>query len=209
MIACAEFFARIAYAVLKGQSPSNAIENVLKLDFSNQPIAELISQGIQSRDRETRETIAEFGQACNLEAGLPGAIHLITRYSGDFKAAMIENVMAGGDSSARGILAGVVLCAAQGMAATLTITPDKSVYQIGEQITLDVFGDAEGEAAHLIVGAIRFDPALVAFVSGGQRALTSFGVVDWDLRSLPAHLISRLHFTSSRPTTWGMCPTLP
>ena len=39
---------------------------------------------------------------------------------------MIENVMAGGDSSARGILAGMVLSAEQGMAAI----PDKWIEEM-------------------------------------------------------------------------------
>ena len=48
---------------------------------------------------------------------MPGAVHLIARYADDFNAAMVENVMAGGDSSARGMIAGMVLGAAHGMAA--------------------------------------------------------------------------------------------
>ena len=73
--------------------------------------------GLESKDRDTRETIAEFGQMCSVEAGLPGAIHLIARHADDFKMAMVENVMAGGDSSARGMLAGMILGAANGMTA--------------------------------------------------------------------------------------------
>ena len=73
--------------------------------------------GLESHERDTRETIAEFGQMCSVEAGLPSAVHLIARYSDDFKAAMVENVMAGGDSSARGMLAGMGLGAAMDMAA--------------------------------------------------------------------------------------------
>jgi ADP-ribosylglycohydrolase len=77
----------------------------------------MITMGLESRDRDTRETIADFGQMCSVEAGLPGAVHLIARYGDDYKQAMVENVMAGGDSSARGILAGMILGAAHGMAA--------------------------------------------------------------------------------------------
>jgi ADP-ribosylglycohydrolase len=117
VIASAEFFARTVSAVLKGESPTTAIENVLNTDFANHPIASLITLGMESRERDTRQAIAAFGQACSIDGGLPGAIHLIARYSGDFRTAMIENVMAGGDSSARGMLAGMVLCAAQGMQA--------------------------------------------------------------------------------------------
>lgn len=134
VISSADFFARSVFAVLRGQSPTTAMEATLKAHFSDSPIAALVSMGLESRDRDTRETIAEFGQMCSVEAGLPGAVHLIARYADDFKAAMVENVMAGGDSSARGMLAGMVLGAAHGMAAI----PErwKSEMAAGRQISM-------------------------------------------------------------------------
>ena len=115
-IQSAGFFARTVFATLNGQSPLAAMEGLNK-DLAGSPIAALIEMGLDSRDRDTRETIADFGQMCSVEAGLPGAVHLIARYGDDYKAAMVENVMAGGDSSARGMIAGMVLAAANGMTA--------------------------------------------------------------------------------------------
>ncbi|MCB2145455.1 MAG: ADP-ribosylglycohydrolase family protein [Deltaproteobacteria bacterium] len=120
VILSAEFFARSVLAVLGGHPPREAMEAALKTHFSDSPIASLVTMGLESRNRDTRETIAEFGQMCSVEAGLPGAVHLISRYADDFKTAMVENVMAGGDSSARGMMAGMVLGAAHGMAAIPT-----------------------------------------------------------------------------------------
>ncbi len=117
VIDSAAFFARTVFKVLKGQKPAAAVEQTLAEHFADNPIATLVGMGLQSRDRDTRQTIAEFGQMCSVEAGLPGAIHLIARYPGDLATALVENVMAGGDSSARGMLAGMILGAAQGMAA--------------------------------------------------------------------------------------------
>jgi ADP-ribosylglycohydrolase len=117
VIQSADFFARSVFAVLGGKSPTAAMEATLDAHFSDSPIASMVTMGLESRGRETRETIAEFGQMCSVEAGLPGAVHLISRYEGDYKQAMVENVMAGGDSSARGILAGMILGAAHGMTA--------------------------------------------------------------------------------------------
>lgn len=113
----ADFFARTVFAVIDGQNPLAAMQAILDTHFSDSAIASLISVGLESRDRDTRETIAELGQMCSVEAGLPGAVHLISRYADDFKTAMVENVMAGGDSSARGMMAGMVLGAAHGMGA--------------------------------------------------------------------------------------------
>ena len=132
VIQSADFFARSVYAVFGGQQPVAAMQAILNQHFADSPIGPLISMGIASRDRDTREVILEFGQMCSVEAGLPGAVHLIARYADDFKTAMVENVMAGGDSSARGIMAGMVLGAANGMAAI----PDtwKSGMTAGERI---------------------------------------------------------------------------
>lgn len=117
VIQSADFFARTVCAVLQGQSPVAAMEATLNGDFSHSPIAPLVARGLESRNRDTRETIAEFGQMCSVAAGLPGAVHVVARHAGDFRTAMVENVMAGGDSSARGMLAAMVLGAAHGMAA--------------------------------------------------------------------------------------------
>ena len=116
VIQSADFFARTVFATLNGHSPLAAME-ALNKDFAGSPIAPLIEMGLDSRDRDTRDTIAEFGQMCSVEAGLPGAVHLIARYGDDYKAGMVENVMAGGDSSARGMMAGMILGAAHGMTA--------------------------------------------------------------------------------------------
>jgi len=117
VIQSADFFARSVFAVLGGKSPTAAMEATLDAHFSDSPIASMVAMGLESRGRDTRETIAEFGQMCSVEAGLPGAVHLIARYGNNYKQAMVENVMAGGDSSARGILAGMILGAAHGMTA--------------------------------------------------------------------------------------------
>jgi ADP-ribosylglycohydrolase len=132
VIACADFFSRVVAATLKGQHPLNALETILKTSFADKAIAPLISMGLDSRTRDTREAIGEFGQMCSVEAGLPGAVHLIARYADDLKSGMVENVMAGGDSSARGMLAGMILGASHGM----TAIPDDWIAGLtaGEQI---------------------------------------------------------------------------
>jgi len=60
--------------------------------------------------------------------------------------------------------------------ATLTITPDKQVYQVGETITLSIVGDPEGTADNAIFGRIRFDGDLADYVSSHQEPLTSFSL---------------------------------
>jgi ADP-ribosylglycohydrolase len=69
----------------------------------------MIADGLQSSGRPTRDTIKKFGQMCETDAALPSVIHLVATYENDLKTALVENVMAGGDSAARGMAVGMIL----------------------------------------------------------------------------------------------------
>jgi ADP-ribosylglycohydrolase len=73
--------------------------------------------GKESIHLDTRGVIEEFGQHCETEAAFPAVIHLVCKYEGNLKEALVENVMAGGDSAARGITVGMILGAHGGMDA--------------------------------------------------------------------------------------------
>lgn len=108
-----EFFARVVFTVLKGSAPVAAIKESLP----DGGLGKLVQDGLESSGLETRKAIKGFGQMCDTAAGLPGVIHLIARYENNLKEALVENVMAGGDSAARGMLVGMVLGAHLGPAA--------------------------------------------------------------------------------------------
>lgn len=76
-------------------------------------------------------------------------------------------------------VAAFLLAAATSQAATLTITPDQDVYQVGDLITLNILGDAEGAADISVSGFILFEPDLADFVSSSQTPLESSGGL-WD-----------------------------
>ena len=115
VVAAALYLDRVLKAVLGGKEPLAA----LGIESADLPedLGVLVRRGIESAGKDTRKTIGEFGQACGVEQGLPGAIHLITTYPDNLEEALIENTMAGGDSAARGLFAGSVLGAALGTAA--------------------------------------------------------------------------------------------
>jgi hypothetical protein len=56
-------------------------------------------------------------------------------------------------------------------AATLSISPDKTTYLVGERITLRVIGDDEGAVSDGIYGRLEFDGSLVDFGGPGQTRL--------------------------------------
>jgi ADP-ribosylglycohydrolase len=117
VIKSAEFFANVTYHVLKGASPVAAIEQVKREEFNSAPFSEWIETGLQSVEQDTRQAILDFGQMCEIAAAFPGVIHLVAKYENDLKQALVENVMAGGDSAGRGLCVGMILGAHLGMDA--------------------------------------------------------------------------------------------
>jgi len=116
-LAGAEFLAKTAWEVLHGALPVAAMETALDEGVADIDLDIRIRGGLDSGGKDTRTVIKKFGQMCGIAAALPGAIHLILSYATDLKGALIENVMAGGDSAARGLAAGMILGAHLGAGA--------------------------------------------------------------------------------------------
>ncbi len=108
-LAGAEFIAKTVWGVLEGMSPIKAMESALEEGVADIDLDNRIRMGFDSGGKDTRTVIKKFGQMCGIAAALPGVIHLITTYENDLKTALIENVMAGGDSAARGLVVGMIL----------------------------------------------------------------------------------------------------
>jgi ADP-ribosylglycohydrolase len=117
VVEAAAYFARVTAGVLDGASPVEALQKAAQEPNSHKLLGHWVDAGINSQDQETRETIKNFGQMCEIDAAFPATIHLIVKYEQDFKSAMVENAMAGGDSAARGMLSGMVLGAYLGLDA--------------------------------------------------------------------------------------------
>jgi ADP-ribosylglycohydrolase len=116
-LAGAGFIAKIAWSVLRGTNPVAAIENTLEEGVADIDLDIRIRSSLDSAGKDTRTAIKKFGQMCGIAAALPGVIHLITSYENDLETALIENVMAGGDSAARGLVVGMILGAHLGRKA--------------------------------------------------------------------------------------------
>jgi ADP-ribosylglycohydrolase len=117
VVESAEFFARVACQVLRKTPPSEALTMVLQQHFNREPFETWTYKGIESAAMDTRQAISTFGQMCGVSAAFPAVIHLIVKYSDNLKEALVENVMAGGDSAARGLLTGMIIGAYMGMDA--------------------------------------------------------------------------------------------
>jgi ADP-ribosylglycohydrolase len=117
VVEAAGFFAALTSDVLNGSSPSKALDEIIRNGSVQPPLTDWITEGQRSATLETRQVILNFGQMCDIAAAFPSVIHLILKYDTDLKTALVENVMAGGDSAARGLVVGMVLGAYQGLDA--------------------------------------------------------------------------------------------
>lgn len=111
----AQYFARVTHAVLQGAAPAEALKSVAETDFDISPVSAWLQKGMATLDQDSVDVIGNFGQSCHTGEMFPGIIHLIAKYENDLKEALVQCVMAGGDSAARGSVVGMVLGAHLGM----------------------------------------------------------------------------------------------
>ena len=110
----AAFFAEVTFRVLGGLTPIKAIRETAGENFSDSPLSAWVKTGLQTAGDDSVQSIIRFGQSCHTPEAFPGVIHLIAKYESDLKEALIQSVMAGGDSAARGMMVGMVLGAHSG-----------------------------------------------------------------------------------------------
>jgi ADP-ribosylglycohydrolase len=111
------FFAHVTSLVLHGSySPLSAITFIVdKYASKYSAIIDMIKTGLNSVDKGSSSAIKELGMSCDVNGALASTVHVIVKYQNSFREAMINNVMAGGDSAARGMLIGMVLGAYLGV----------------------------------------------------------------------------------------------
>jgi len=116
VILSTQFFTELLYLVLQGKSPKTALSEI-EAKSEDKIVLNWIKVAFASLEHTTLETINSFGQSCSVNGGCPGALHLILKYEDDYEEAMRQNVYAGGDSAARGMVAGMILGAHNGLSA--------------------------------------------------------------------------------------------
>ena len=117
VVESAEFFGRVVWHVLRGETPTAAIKQTLKNGFERDPYLKWVTGGLDSVESDTRQAMLDFGQMCEVEAAFPCVVHLIAKYQDNLKEGLIENAMAGGDSASRGLIVGMILGAHLGIDA--------------------------------------------------------------------------------------------
>ncbi|OQX05902.1 MAG: hypothetical protein BWK76_26860 [Desulfobulbaceae bacterium A2] len=116
-LAAAEFLAKLVFQVLHGVPLAEAVETTLDDGVNDLDLDLRLRASLDLVGQESRAAIARLGQMCGAANALPAVLHLVLTHENDLETALIENVMAGGDSAARGLAAGMILGARLGPAA--------------------------------------------------------------------------------------------
>ena len=110
----AEFITRTVFLLLKGVSTASALHMAAALPYRVLPAELWLRQVEDLHDLPTAEAVAKLGLSCAMEKALPAVFAILLRHGDNLETALIENVMAGGDSAARGLVLGTILGAAYG-----------------------------------------------------------------------------------------------
>jgi len=140
-----EFFARVTFRVVSGQTPQKAIEDVAKQmgGFFETKVAQAVAKVEEATDEKQQLSHEDFvddlaltsmarlwdvgrsepikvGKASPTEGTLPGSVYFILKYANQkyaLKTALQANTMVGGDNASRAIAIGMVLGAYNGVEA--------------------------------------------------------------------------------------------
>ena len=105
---CADFFAKLLILVLE---KNDIKESILKLkDECNEHFQDMIEKALNSKNEDSFKAIRTFGPACGINDGFSGVIYLLVKYD-NLKEMLIANSKAGGDTSARAMIATIIFMA--------------------------------------------------------------------------------------------------
>lgn len=109
-VSTCRFFARVLLDCLQGMSIARSVDR--RLELLPDKLRLKARQGIVSAEEDTRTVLRQFGIACDIRYGLPGVMHLVHRYR-EVAPMLRANAVAGGDSSARGMISMMLMVAEQ------------------------------------------------------------------------------------------------
>lgn len=76
-----------------------------------------VNKAFEARNMPSNDAIRFLGQACGVQGALASTVYLLLNYHDDFDELLKVNVLAGGDSASRGMVAGMVVGSRYGLEA--------------------------------------------------------------------------------------------
>lgn len=111
----AEFMARSTAALLRGDDMRAAFDHAARTRYAALPAEDWLAFADMSLNEETPAAIARFGQSCGMQGAFLGVVHIALKHEADPATGLVDNVMAGGDSCARGLAVGMLFGARHGL----------------------------------------------------------------------------------------------
>ena len=114
----AELIARTVLLLARGISIPTALRTTTAdVEYRALPAADYFARAEEAAKLPVAQAVEKLGASCPLEKALPAVFAILLRHGDDLETALIENVNAGGDSAARGLVLGTFLGAAHGRRA--------------------------------------------------------------------------------------------
>jgi len=110
VVEAAEFFARVTLAVQRGIAIPDALRAAVASNAWNAIPGDWFEAALASSASAASDSAATkaHGLTCHVPEAFPGVCHLLMRHPDDGLTALTANVLAGGDSAARGMIMGMI-----------------------------------------------------------------------------------------------------
>ena len=109
LLVIGDFFAELIFQIIEGNTIEQSIQNLKANNNYKMLYSQYINPVIKHLNNATRIEIKRFGQMCSSKNAFPSIIHLLLKYEDKPEEGMIENIKAGGDNAARGIIYGLFM----------------------------------------------------------------------------------------------------
>jgi len=110
-----KYIAEVTLAMIYNLDVIKTLEERAK--FYGKGVEEEVKKAFEMKEKPSNEAIEALGNNCNVTGGLAATIYLLINYHNDFESLLKANLLAGGDSAARGMVAGMIVGARYGFEA--------------------------------------------------------------------------------------------
>ena len=107
-----KYIAEVTLAMIYNLDVISTLQERAK--FYGEGVEAEVEKAFAVKDKPCNDAIKELGRDCNVTGGLASTIYLLINYHDDFEGLLKANVLAGGDSAARGMVAGMIVGARYG-----------------------------------------------------------------------------------------------
>ena len=115
-IDAAEFFTRATDALLAGAEIPAALETAANASYPALHARDFLDQARSAADLDPTAAGEKFGLTCHTPDAFPLTLWFLLHQAGEPLEALVTNTTAGGDNAARGLLIGLLMGAAHGLA---------------------------------------------------------------------------------------------